>query len=71
MHQYFVALLNYRSAHRVLPRTGLPIGVSHDDNSLMGRGLLGLIVPDIGDQVADHASKQRTEEEDAQDRKQP
>ena len=45
--------------------------LAHDDDASKGRGRLGLVVPDVANQVTDYTSKQRTKEEDAKDREQP
>ena len=52
-------------------RTSHPVAVAHDDDASKGRERLGLVVPDVANQVTDYTSKQRTKEEDAEDRGQP
>ena len=67
-HYHRIALPNN---HTTCGLAGLPVGVGSNDDSTKGRELPGFVVPDVGDQVANDTSKQRTKEEDAKDREQP
>jgi hypothetical protein len=48
-----------------------PVGVGENFDPINGRRRPGSVVPDVGDQIAHGATKQRAKEEDAKDREQP